>query len=120
MKLILAIIMPDTLNKVIDALANHHVRGLTVSEARGFGQEHDRDHPDHREYLGLEMTPKVRLEIACLAGEENAIVSAIYEAAHSGRRGDGKIFVLPILDAVRIKTGERGQAALGTGHRRPS
>ena len=113
MKLILAIIMPEQLDKVLNALADLHVRGLTVSEAKGFGQEHDRDHPEHREYMGLEMTRKLRLEIACLDGEEKPIVDAIYKAAHTGRRGDGKIFVLPIMDALRIKTGERGKAALG-------
>ena len=115
MKLLLAIIMPENLNKVINALADHHVRGLTVSEAQGFGQEHDRDHPEHLEYMGLEMTRKVRIEIACLDGEEETILNAIYTAAHTGRRGDGKVFVLPIMDAVRIKTGERGKTALGPG-----
>ena len=117
MKLILAFIMPDNLNKVINVLADHHVRGLTVSDARGFGQEHDRDHPDHREYLGLEMTRKLRLEIACLDGEEDGILGALYEATHTGQRGDGKVFVLPIMDALRIKTGERGKAAIGPAKR---
>jgi nitrogen regulatory protein P-II 1 len=106
MKMILAIIPPDHLNKLLDDLDEHHVHGLTITEARGFGQ-HDRD------FTEVEMTHKLRLEIACHDEEVETIVEAIYKSAHTGRRGDGKIFVLPILDALRIKTGERGPAALG-------
>jgi nitrogen regulatory protein P-II 1 len=81
-------------------------RRLQVSEARGFGQN-DRDFTD------VEMPPKLRLEIACKDEEAETIIQAIYTSAHTGRRGDGKIFVLPIADVLRIKTGERGPAALG-------
>jgi nitrogen regulatory protein PII len=115
MKLILAYIPPDHLNRVIDELSEHHVPGLTVSEAKGFGQEHDPAHPEHREFIGLEMTRKMRLEIACQDEEVATILNAIYQATHTGRRGAGKVFVLPVEDVLRLKTGERGPAALGPG-----
>ncbi|MDB6020147.1 MAG: glnK [Pedosphaera sp.] len=113
MKLVLAIISPNQLSRVAQALADHHVHGLTVTEAQGFGQEHDRDHPEHREYAGLELIRKCRLEIACHDEEVEAVLEAIYKSTHTGLRGDGKIFVLPVLDSLRLKTGERGEAALG-------
>ncbi len=106
MKMILAIIPPDHLNQVLDALDEQHLPGLTVSEVRGFGQ-HDRDFTD------VELPPKLRLEIVCSDEAAETIVQAIYKSAHTGQRGDGKIFVLPVTDALRIKTGERGSAALG-------
>lgn len=106
MKLIIAIIPPEHFNQLLDDLDEQHLPGLTVSEARGFGQN-DRDFTD------VEMPPKLRLEIACVDEEAEIIIQAIYKSAHTGRRGDGKIFVLPIADVLRIKTGERGHAALG-------
>ncbi len=113
MKLIVAYIPPDHLHAIIDALSEQHVPGLTVSEARGFGQEHDAKHPEHREYIGIEMTRKLRLEIACHDQEVQPLLEAIYHAAHTGQRGAGKVFVLPIDDVLRLKTGERGPTALG-------
>ncbi len=106
MKLILAIIPPEHFNQLLDDLDEQHLPGLTVSEARGFGQN-DRDFTD------VELPPKLRVEIACLDEEVETIINAIYKSAHTGQRGDGKIFVLPITDALRMKTGERGTAALG-------
>ncbi len=113
MRLVLAIIPRDQLQRVTDALVARHIHGLTISEARGFGQEHDTGHPEHHEYLGLEMTKKIRLEVVCQDDEVEAALAAIYETGHTGHRGDGKVFVLPVLDALRLKTGERGPAALG-------
>jgi nitrogen regulatory protein P-II 1 len=97
---------PAHLYKLLDDLDEHELPGLTVSEARGFGQ-HDRDFTD------VELPPKLRLEIICRDDEVEKIVNSIYESAHTGQRGDGKIFILPVQDALRIKTGERGDAALG-------
>jgi nitrogen regulatory protein P-II 1 len=113
MRYLLAILPPDRYDAVIDALSHHHVRGLTVSEAMGFGQEHDPQHPEHQERLGVELTRKLRLEIFCRDEEVEGLLQALYDAGHTGHRGDGKVFVLPVLDAVRLKTGERGEAALG-------
>jgi nitrogen regulatory protein P-II 1 len=106
MKLILAVIPPDRLNKLLDDLDEHELPGLTVTEVRGFGQ-HDRDFTD------VELPPNLRLEIVCRDDEVEKIVQSIYRSAHTGQRGNGKIFILPVLDALRIKTGERGEAALG-------
>ena len=106
MKLILAFIPPERLNKLLDDLDERDLPGLTVSEARGFGQ-HDRDFTD------VELPPKLRVEIVCPDESVETIVNDIYKSLHTGQRGDGKIFVLPVADALRVKTGERGDAALG-------
>ena len=113
MRYVVGFFPPDRLFAIVDALSEGHVHGLTISDARGFGQEHDAGHPEHREHMGVEMTKKTRIEIICRDEEVDLILEAIYTAAHSGRRGDGKVFVLPVLDALRLKTGERGEAALG-------
>jgi nitrogen regulatory protein P-II 1 len=113
MKCILAFLPPDLLHRVKDALIGKHIHGMTVSDARGFGQEHDAAHPEHHEYPGLELTKKVRLEIVCHDDEVERILDAVYAAGHTGHSGDGKAFVLPVLDALRLKTGERGPSALG-------
>ena len=106
MKMILVMIPPEHLYKLLDDLDEHELPGLTVSEARGFGQQ-DRDFTD------VELPPILRLEIVCRDDEVEKIVNSIYQSSHTGRRGDGKIFILPVLDALRIKTGERGEPALG-------
>ncbi|MGD0089613.1 MAG: P-II family nitrogen regulator, partial [Planctomycetota bacterium] len=90
-----------------------HIHGMSVSDARGFGQEHDAAHPEHHEYMGLELTKRVRLEIICHDEEVDRVLDALYAAGHTGHAGDGKVFVLPVLDALRLKTGERGPSALG-------
>ena len=113
MKYILAIIPPDVLHRVKDSMIAHHIHGLTVSEARGFGQEHDMANPEYREIPGVELTRKMRLEIVCHDDEVDGVLKALYKAAHTGHPGDGKVFVLPVLDALRLKTGESGGAALG-------
>jgi nitrogen regulatory protein P-II 1 len=113
MKYLLAFLPPDALHHVKDVLIAKHVHGMTVSDARGFGQEHEAAHPHHREFPGLDLTKKVRLEIICHDEEVDGVLEAIYSVAHTGHAGDGKVFVLPVLDALRLKTGERGGAALG-------
>jgi nitrogen regulatory protein P-II 1 len=113
MKCLLAFIPPDLLHRVKDALVGKHIHGMTVSDARGFGHEYDAAHPERREFLGLELTKRVRLEIICHDEEVDRVLEAIYSAGHTGHAGDGKVFVLPVLDALRLKTGERGPSALG-------
>ena len=113
MKYLLAFVPPDLVHRVKDALIGKHIHGMSVSDARGFGQEHDTAHPEHREFMGLEMTKRVRLEIICHDEEVDRALEAIYAAGHTGHTGDGKVFVLPVLDALRLKTGERGPSALG-------
>ncbi len=113
MRYVIGFFPPDRIFALVDALSEIHVQGLTVSDARGFGQEHDVQHPEHHEHIGVEMTKKARVEIVCRDEDVDPILDAIYKAAHSGRRGDGKVFVIPVLEALRLKTGERGEAALG-------
>jgi nitrogen regulatory protein P-II 1 len=112
MKKIEAIIKPFKLDDVKEALAKHNVQGMTVSEVKGFGRQ-----KGHTElYRGAEYVvdflPKIKIEL--LVGDENAAgaVEAITQTAKTGRIGDGKIFILPVDEAVRIRTGERGASAL--------
>ena len=113
MKLIIAYIPPEFIEPIATKLGRKHVHGMSISTVHGFGQEHDESHPDHRAFEGIERTKKARLEIACHDSEADLILKTIYEVAHTGLRGNGKVFVLPVLDALRLKTGERGSAALG-------
>ncbi len=113
MKCLLVFISPDSLHRVKDSLVGKHIHGMSVSDARGFGQEHDPSHPEYREYIGVELTKKVRLEIICHDAEVDRVLDSIYSAAHTGHAGDGKVFILQVLDALRLKTGERGEKALG-------
>ncbi len=115
MKYLLAFTPPDVLHRIKDALVIKHIHGMTVSEARGFGQEHDPAHPEYRELPGVELTRKLRLEIICHDEEVEDVLQAFYAAGHTGHSGDGKVFVLPVLDALRLKTGERGTEAIGPG-----
>ncbi len=112
MKLIKAIIKPFKLDEVKDALTEIGVEGMTVSEVKGFGRQ-----KGHTEiYRGSEYTvdflPKVKLEVA--VGDEvvDKVIDAIVTSAKTGKIGDGKVFVLPIEQAVRIRTGEKGDEAV--------
>jgi nitrogen regulatory protein P-II 1 len=112
MKKIEAIIKPFKLDEVKEALSRIGVDGLTVSEVKGFGRQ-----KGHTElYRGAEYVvdflPKVKLEIVVTADVVDKVVEAIVSAANTGKIGDGKIFVLPLEEAVRIRTGERGANAV--------
>ena len=112
MRLIEAIIKPFKLDDVRDALSAKGVEGLTVTEIKGFGRQ-----KGHTElYRGAEyvvdLLPKLKLEILVRDGDVEEVISAIAEAANTGKIGDGKIFVAPVSDVIRIRTGERGEAAL--------
>ncbi len=112
MRLIKAIIKPFKLDEVRDALNEVGVQGMTVSEVKGYGRQ-----KGHTElYRGAEyvvdLLPKVKLEVVVPDDLVATAVDAITQAASTGRIGDGKIFVIPIEDAVRIRTGERGDSAL--------
>ena len=112
MKSIKAIIKPFKLEEVKDALSEIGVEGMTVSEVKGFGRQ-----KGHTEiYRGSEYTvdflPKVKLEIAVAEDLVVKVVDAIVSAAQTGKIGDGKIFIIPIEEAIRIRTGEKGEIAL--------
>jgi nitrogen regulatory protein P-II 1 len=112
MKLVEAIIKPFKLEDVRDALNELGIQGLTVSEATGFGRQ-----KGHTElYRGAEyvvdLVPTIKLEIVVRDDQSEAVVEAIVAAAGTGKIGDGKIFVSPVVDVIRIRTGERGEAAV--------
>jgi len=111
-KLITAIIKPHTLELVKDALQSLGVHGLTVSEVHGYGRQ--RGHTEV--YRGAEYTvdfvPKVRIEVVVDSDQLQAVIDAIVAAARSGKIGDGKVWVTPVEQLVRIRTGEAGLDAL--------
>ena len=112
MKELKAYFQPFMLQKVTDALREIHVRGMSVSELKGFGREKDESYPHHARETVVEFTPKVKIEIVCPDEECETIVKTIREIAHTGRRGDGKIFISTIEEAVSIRTGDRGDEAI--------
>ena len=112
MKLITAVIKPFKLEEVKDALAAAGVEGMTVTEVKGFGRQ-----KGHTEiYRGSEYTvdflPKVKIEVAVADEVVASVVAAIVKGARTGKIGDGKVFVLPLEEVVRIRTDERGESAL--------
>jgi nitrogen regulatory protein P-II 1 len=112
MKLIIAIIKPFKLEEVKAALAEISVEGMTVTEVKGFGRQ-----KGHTEiYRGSEYTvdflPKVKIEVATTDAQAPRAVDAIIKSAKTGKIGDGKVFVVPIEDVIRIRTEERGDSAL--------
>ncbi|GMW01369.1 MAG: nitrogen regulatory protein P-II [Candidatus Hydrogenedentota bacterium] len=112
MKKIEAIIKPFKLEEVKEALGNLGIKGMTVTEVKGFGRQ-----KGHKElYRGaeyvVEFLPKIKLEIVVEDAQLEAVSTAIIKAASTGRIGDGKIFVSTVLDAIRIRTGESGDTAV--------
>ena len=112
MKLIIAIIKPFKLEEVKEALSAIGIEGMTVTEVKGFGRQ-----KGHTEiYRGSEYTvdflPKVKVEIALADELVGKSVDAIVKAAKTGKIGDGKVFVIPIDEAIRIRTEERGESAV--------
>jgi nitrogen regulatory protein P-II 1 len=112
MKKVEAIIKPFKLEEVKEALAKVGVQGLTVTEVKGFGRQ-----KGHKElYRGaeyvVEFLPKVKLEIVVTDDSLESVVKAIVQSASTGRIGDGKIFVMPVEEAIRIRTSETGDVVL--------
>lgn len=112
MKKIEAIIKPFKLEEVKDALQELGIRGMTTTEVKGFGRQ-----KGHTEiYRGSEYTvdfvPKTKLELVVSDDQVDAVVQAIVKAAKTGKIGDGKVFVSPVEEAVRIRTDERGEQAV--------
>ncbi|MGD9160659.1 MAG: P-II family nitrogen regulator [Desulfobacteraceae bacterium] len=112
MKKLEAIIKPFKLDEVKDALTSIGVKGITVSEVKGFGRQRG-----HKEiYRGAEyqvdFVPKVKIEVVVDASIANDAIEAIKTSAETGQIGDGKIFLLPVEEAVRIRTGEKGKDAI--------
>ena len=112
MKLIIAIIKPFKLDEVREALTPLGVQGLTVSEVKGFGRQKGQTEIYRGAEYHVSFLPKVKIEVAVASEIAEQVVEAIIKAAHTGKIGDGKIFVLDIERAVRIRTGETDRSAL--------
>ncbi len=112
MKLVTAIIKPFKLDEVREALSTIGVQGITVSEVKGFGRQ--KGHTElyrGTEYV-IDFLPKTKIEIAIDESLLDSAIEAITQSAHSGKIGDGKIFITPLEQAIRIRTGESGPEAL--------
>lgn len=112
MKLIKAIIKPFKLDDVREALSEIGVQGITVSEVKGFGRQKGHTELYRGAEYKVDFLPKVKIETAVNDSDVDKVVEAIRNAANTGKIGDGKIFVLPIEQAIRIRTGESGDEAL--------
>ncbi len=112
MKLVIAIVKPFKLDDVREALTPLGVQGLTVTEVKGFGRQKGQTEIYRGAEYHVSFLPKVKIEVAVMADQADAVVDAIMRAAQTGKIGDGKIFVLDIERAVRIRTGELNAAAL--------
>jgi nitrogen regulatory protein P-II 1 len=112
MKKIEAIVKPFKLDDVKEAIMEIGIHGLTVSEVRGYGRQ--KGHTESyrgAEYI-VDLVPKMKIEVVAPDNLVGRVVEAIMTAARTGKIGDGKIFVLPIEEAIRIRTGERGEGAV--------
>ncbi len=107
-----AMIRPFKLDDVKERLTALDVGGMTVSEVKGFGRTGGKTEFYRGSAYVIDFVPKIKLEIVVPAARTEEIIAAIREVAASNRIGDGKIFVLPVLDAIRIRTDERGESAL--------
>jgi len=112
MKLVSAIIKPFKLDNVREAISEIGVEGLTVSEVKGFGRQKGHTELYRGAEYQVDFLPKVKLEIAVIDDVVQRLVEAIAESAHTGKIGDGKIFVYDLEQAVRIRTGEQDAEAI--------
>ena len=112
MKMIVAIVRPEKLNDVLEALFRADIRGLSVSGVRGHGGEMEQVETYRGMTVKVELHDKIRLEIGVSDPFVERTVEAILTSAHTGEVGDGKVFVLPVAKVYRIRTGEEDQAAV--------
>ncbi len=113
MKMIVAVVQPERLEKVKEALFNAEVRKMTVSRVKGCGQQAGYDEHYRGQVNTVNLLEKVRFEIAVNDEFVQPTVKAIVKGAKSGSIGDGKIFVMPLEECIRIRTDEQGSAAIG-------
>ena len=112
MKKVEAIIRPHLLDAVKNALQEVNVLGMTVSEVQGYGRQRGHTETYRGAEYQIEFVPKIKLEVIIPDDIEDFVIHAITKTARTGKFGDGKIFVIPLDDVIRIRTGERGEAAL--------
>ena len=112
MKLVIAIIKPFKLDEVREALSGVGIAGMTVTEVKGFGRQKGQTEIYRGAEYSTNMVPKIKIEVVCASDMAGAVVEAIQASANTGAIGDGKIFVLDVGQAVRIRTGETNDTAL--------
>ncbi len=112
MKYVIAIVKPSKLQEVHSALSSLGVKGMTVSEVRGYGRQKGHTEIYRGAEYQIDFVPKTKIEVAVDDQEVQRVVETITRTASSGKIGDGKIFVLELAEAIRVRTGETGPAAL--------
>jgi len=112
MKIVMAIIKPFKLEEVRDALTAIGVHGLTVTEVKGYGRQKGHTEIYRGAEYAVSFLPKLKIELAVSTEQVQAVIDAISSVARTGQIGDGKIFVSPLDQAIRIRTGESGDEAL--------
>lgn len=112
MKLVTAVVKPARLDAVKAAVIKAGVEGATITDVRGFGRQKGKKEVYRGAVYEPDLLQKIRVEVAVPDNRVEAVVEAFRSAAHSGEIGDGKIFITPLEDCIRIRTGERGESAL--------
>lgn len=112
MKRVTAIIRPFKLDEVKDALAEVPIGGMTVTEVKGFGRTGGKKEVYRGSAYVVDFVPKVQIDVIVPDSQVDAVVEAVLKSAKTGRIGDGKVFVHPVEDVIRIRTGERGEEAI--------
>jgi nitrogen regulatory protein P-II 2 len=112
MKMILGIIRPHRLQDVKEALADVGVVGMTVTDVRGAGRQKGQVERYRGSEYSIDLLAKIKIEVAVLDDRCEEVVQAIRKAAYTGEIGDGKIFILPLEDSIRVRTGERGEDSI--------
>ncbi|MBG9326007.1 P-II family nitrogen regulator [Corynebacterium belfantii] len=112
MKLVTAIVKPFTLTDIKDALEQVGVHGMTVTETQGFGQQKGHTEVYRGAEYALDFVPKIKIEIVINDDLLDDVVKAIVDSAHTGKIGDGKVWVTTVDDLIRVRTGERGGSAV--------
>ncbi len=112
MKLVTAIIKPFKLDEVKEALEAYGIAGMTISESSGYGRQRGHSEVYRGAEYNVDFVPKVRLEIIVDSDDAASVANVIVKAAQTGRIGDGKVWIMPVDDVIRVRTGERGTTAL--------
>lgn len=112
MKLITAIVKPFTLTDIKDALEQAGVQGMTVTETQGFGQQKGHTEVYRGAEYAVDFVPKVKIEVIISDAQAEEVINVIVDTARTGKVGDGKVWMTNIEELVRVRTGERGEAAL--------
>ncbi|MEQ4616776.1 MAG: P-II family nitrogen regulator [Corticimicrobacter sp.] len=112
MKLVIAIIKPFKLDEVREALSGIGLQGMTVTEVKGFGRQKGHTELYRGAEYAVDFLPKLRVEVAVPDDQVDPAIEAIIQSAHTGKIGDGKIFIMPLEQIVRIRTGETGDTAI--------